>query len=104
MTDEQAFQNAGMRASPAGVSEPVSSQYNFVRSRQLEGTYPGEPQTGAWPITTLRVGCGWGAVREGDWPREMSAEMWPPVEPRGLDAKAKALRVHHYHRMRSAAE
>ena len=104
MMGQQAFQETVVRASPAAALEPVSPQYNFVRSRQLEGTYPGDAQTGAWLITVMRVACGWGAVREADWPRTMSGKTWPPVEPPGLDAKAKALRVQRYQRVRSAAE
>jgi hypothetical protein len=35
-------------------SEAVSSQYVFVRSRELEGTYPGDGAIGTWPITPFR--------------------------------------------------
>ena len=39
---------------PASVApEPISRRYGFVRSRQLEGTFPGDPKTGVWPITSL---------------------------------------------------
>ena len=37
-----------------------SVMYNFVRSRQLEGTFPGDPLTGVWPITSYRVSRGMG--------------------------------------------
>lgn len=104
MTDEQAHQDSDVRASPAGASERISSQYGFIRSRQLEGSYPGDAETGTWPITTMRVFCGWGAVTEADCPRTMSGKAWPPDEPAGLDTKAKALRCHHYQRIRSAHE
>ena len=32
--------------------------YGFVRSRQLEGTFPGDAKTGIWPITCWRIGYG----------------------------------------------
>jgi GNAT superfamily N-acetyltransferase len=104
MVEEQVVPDIGMRASPAAALERISSQYSFVRGRQLEGTYPGDAQTGTWLITAMRVFCGWGAVTEADCPRTMSGKTWPPPEPPGLDAKAKALRTHHYQRVRSAYE
>jgi GNAT superfamily N-acetyltransferase len=102
MADEQAFQDTGGDAQGVGASERLSPLYNIVRSYQLEGSYPGD--TGAWPVSGLRVGCGWGSVLEADWPWTTSREAWPPPEPAGLDAKAKALRTHHYQRIRSARE
>lgn len=104
MIDEQAFQDTRVRAWPAAAFEPLSSQYGFVRARQLEGTYPGDAETGVWLITSMRVQCGWGNVTEADCPRIMSGKTWPPVEPPGLDAKAKALRTPNYQRVRSASE
>jgi hypothetical protein len=71
------------------VSDFRPSQiYGFVRARQLEGTYPGDPQTGVWPITAARVHFGWGAPPEEMWPRN-HAFRWPPSEPSGLDIAAK---------------
>ena len=104
MADEQTFQDTRENARAVGASERLSSQYNFVRSRQLEGTYPGDAETGVWPITCNRVSFGWGSVTDGDCPRTMSREIWPPPEPPGLDAKAKTMRSHHYQRVRSASE
>lgn len=101
---EQPSHDTGVSTSPTGASEPVSSQYGFVRGRQLEGTYPGDAATGTWPITVMRVSFGWGAVTEADCPRTMSGKTWPPAEPPGLDTKAKALRTHNYQRIRSARE
>ena len=63
-----------------------SPQYVFMRGRQLEGMYPGEPKTGIWPVTALRVMKGRGVVREEEWPYDVS--VWPPVEPSGLDQLA----------------
>ena len=80
--------------------EPASVTYNYLRSRQLEGTFPGDQSTGAWPVSSMRISRGRGAVLESDWPQIPGAD-WPPVEPPGLDAKAKSLRCHHYQRIRS---
>jgi GNAT superfamily N-acetyltransferase len=63
-----------------------SKLYCFVRSRQLEGTYPGVPGTGTWVTTVNRVSRGYGMVEEGAWKQ---AAGWPPVEPVGLDELAK---------------
>lgn len=104
MTAAVAFGKTDLRDVQAGVLASLNSQYNFVRSRQLEGTYPGDPGTGVWPITCNRVSFGWGAVTYDDCPRTMSRETWPPPEPPGLDAKAKSLRSYHYQRIRSADE
>ncbi len=104
MTNEQALHDSGVRASPARDLEIISSQYSFLRSRQLEGTYPGDAETGVWQITAFRVSSGWGAVTEANCPRTMSGTTWPPAEPPGLDAKAKLLRTHHYQRVRSGNE
>jgi hypothetical protein len=77
--------------------------YIFIRSRQLESTYPGEPQLGVWPITSLRVRYGWGSVTLEDWPWEADTK-WPPDEPPGLDEVAKANRIQFYQRARNLAE
>ena len=45
-----------------------SLQYGFVRGRQLEGTFPGDRQTGVWPITGHRVSYGWGGRRKKTGP------------------------------------
>lgn len=74
----------------------VSKLYGFVRSRQLEGTYPGDPGTGVWITTANRVMRGWGIVAEHDWP----AQKWPPDEPPGLDLLAKKRRISAYQRVR----
>jgi GNAT superfamily N-acetyltransferase len=79
---------------------PFSSMYTDVRCRQLEGTFPGDPMQGVWPISAQRIGRGWGAVHECDWPSVHGAE-WPGVEPVGLDAKAKRFRTVRYQRVRS---
>src|ERR1700733_123521 len=80
----------------------MSPLYGFVRSRQLEGTYPGEPSTGIWPTTAMRVLRGWGAVRDKEWIYE--PDSWPPNEPPGLDKKAKNNRVLRYQRIHDALE
>ncbi len=84
-----------------GIVEPLklSVTYAFVRSRQLDGTYPGNDQTGVWMPTDLRIRAGWGKVFESDWPRSSLAN-WPPAEPPGLDVKAQKLRSLYYQRVR----
>jgi GNAT superfamily N-acetyltransferase len=81
-----------------------SRMYGFVRSRQLEGTFPGDPKEGVWVITALRLGRGWGNVPENEWPYWGVAENWPPSEPAGLDAKAKNYRILSYQRVRTSNE
>lgn len=79
-----------------------SARYNFVRGRQLEGTYPGHAATGIWPITAHRISRGWGFVTEEEWPHEDS--VWPPVEPPGLDQLAKKRPDFYYQRVRTLEE
>jgi hypothetical protein len=75
--------------------------YNFVRSRQLEGTFPGDRSTGTWPTTSLRVQLGWGSPPDNSWPYNGRASGWPPQEPPGLDALAEKNRIGSYRRVRS---
>lgn len=82
----------------------LSVTYNFVRARQLEGTFPGDASEGIWPITAQRVFRGWGAPEEQDWPCVTGVDQWPPPEPSGVDLKAKPNRSHHYQRVRSAID
>jgi GNAT superfamily N-acetyltransferase len=79
-----------------------SAQYTFIRGRQLEGTYPGDRYTGIWPITSNRVGRGWGYVPEEQWPYDTS--VWPPVEPLGLDQIAIKNPDFYYQRVRTLEE
>jgi GNAT superfamily N-acetyltransferase len=90
----------------AMMTAPVqfSQIYGFVRGRQLEGTYPGDPATGTWGSTRFRVGRGWGAVPESEWPYPKSTDPWPPTEPPGLDAKAKQYRILFYQRVTNSYE
>lgn len=80
-----------------------SAQYNYVRSRQLEGTFPGASTTGTWVVTSLRVRKGWGAPPEEAWPYD--GYRWPPeAEPPGIDRIAKARRIFAYGRARDITE
>jgi len=81
-----------------------SGKYGYIRARQLEGTYPRDPGVGVWGITAQRVMAGWGMVSEEDWPGRLSTDDWPPAEPPGIDAKAKANRIHHYQRVRTGKQ
>jgi GNAT superfamily N-acetyltransferase len=77
-----------------------SIRYGFVRARQLEGTFPGDKKTGAWPITGQRVDYGWGLPPEESWPYGGD---WPPIEPPGIDLLAKDHRWGPYRRVRTLA-
>ena len=80
-----------------------SRRYDFVRGRQLEGTYPGDPNEGTWPITHYRTRFGWGQVSENEWPYFRNNDFLDP-EPPGLDQSAKRRRAHHYQRIRNSSE
>jgi GNAT superfamily N-acetyltransferase len=77
--------------------------YNYVRSRQLEGTFPGSAETGTWIVTSMRVSKGWGMPPEGAWPYD--GRRWPPgPEPPGIDTVAKRHQLFAYGRVRSIDE
>jgi GNAT superfamily N-acetyltransferase len=78
-----------------------SLQYGFVRGRQLEGTFPGDKQTGVWPITGHRISYGWGQPPEEDWPYPLPDAVWPSIEPTGIDSVAKEYRFIPYKRVRT---
>lgn len=80
-----------------------SPLYGFVRSRQLEGTFPGDASMGVYGSTTFRVKRGWGNILESEWPHANSAT-WPPIEPPGLDVKAKQYRILRYQRVTNTHE
>jgi GNAT superfamily N-acetyltransferase len=82
----------------------MSRVYEFVRARQLEGTYPGSPQTGVWPISSMRVHYGWGCVPDEAWPFSAATSWQPLSEPDGIDALAKRRRASCYQRVRTVAE
>jgi hypothetical protein len=62
-----------------------STTYGFVRARQLDGTILEGPRVGTHIITSCRVRAGWGIVSERRWPRLRRGDMWPTIEPPGLD-------------------
>lgn len=76
-----------------------SRTYGFVRSRELEGTFPGPPNVGTWILTTQRVTKGWGHLPEEFWTYDPSR--WPPIEPPGVDEIAKKRRTRSYMRCRT---
>jgi death-on-curing protein len=82
----------------------LSGTYLYVRARQLEGTYPGNPEEGAWAVNSLRILAGCGVPLDEEWPRRPSLENWPPREPPGMDEKAKPNRIHRYQRVRTAEQ
>jgi GNAT superfamily N-acetyltransferase len=81
-----------------------SVQYGFVRGRQLEGTFPGDKQTGVWPITGHRISYGWGHPPEESWPYPLPDAVWPSIEPPGIDAVAKESRYFPYKRVRTIVD
>lgn len=81
-----------------------SRTYNYVRSRQLEGTFSSDPSIGAWIQSGLRICKGWGSPTESDWPYDGKAANWPPAEPANIDDAAKKRRVLAYQRVRSLDE
>jgi GNAT superfamily N-acetyltransferase len=78
-----------------------SVHYGFVRGRQLEGTFPGDRQSGVWPITAKRISYGWGMPPEENWPYSLPDAVWPLVEPIGIDVVAKEYRFVPYKRVRT---
>lgn len=81
-----------------------SRTYIIVRSRQLEGTFPGDAHTGAWCITALRINRGWGVPPESAWPYAGRAKAWPPMEPPNVDSLARPHRIWAYRRTRTLDE
>jgi GNAT superfamily N-acetyltransferase len=81
--------------------QPVSSIFLHVRGRQLEHTFPGDAETGIWPVTAVRILKGWGVPTESEWPYIASRADWPPIEPRGIDELAKKRRILDYQRVRN---
>lgn len=51
-----------MSAASQEQATVADNQDAWVRARQLEGTWPGDPMTGVWPITYYRVLRGWGQI------------------------------------------
>ena len=63
----------------------ISVRYGFIRARQLEGTYPGDPKEGIWGISANRVYFGWGMLDENEWPNcNADATDFLDQEPPGL--------------------
>jgi GNAT superfamily N-acetyltransferase len=77
--------------------------YPWIRSRLLEGTWPGGPDVGAWPTSGKRVHRAWGLVEQSEWSYGPD-DAWPPDEPPNLDQLAKKHRHNRYVRIRSAAD
>jgi GNAT superfamily N-acetyltransferase len=78
-----------------------SMRYGSVRARQLERTYPGDRQTGVWPISQRRISYGWGQPPEEYWPYPPPSAPWPSIEPAGIDSVAKDYRYFPYKRVRT---
>jgi len=93
-----------MKTNPFADNFEPSRMYIYVRSRQLEGTFPGNPIIGTWISTSMRVGKGWGVVEESLWPYDGAANHWPPCEPPEVDLQAKRNRVLAYQRISTVDE
>ncbi len=78
-------------------TEYSSPLYGYVRSLQLEGSYPRD--VGCFAITGQRVCAGWGLIPWSAWPHDANHRGWPPVEPPGLDGLALKARVPYYVRV-----
>lgn len=78
-----------------------SAKYSWVRSLELEGSFPRD--VGVWATSGARISAGWGLLREKDWPLPPDAT-WPFDVPAALDAKAKPYRVAAYQRVRTVDE
>lgn len=104
--------SAGSAAPPnvsdADIHEAFSRRpspiYSYVRSRQLEQSLLADRSVGVWGVTACRVLKGWGSVEERDWPYPQAGDPWPPVEPSGLDMRAKQHRTLGYYRARSVED
>lgn len=68
--------------------------WTWVRTRQLEGTYPGDPTTGVWPINYYRVRRGWGGFEQ--W---QGSPDWPPNDASQHDEMAKQEQIDSYSRV-----
>ncbi len=81
-----------------------STRYNYVRSRHLEDTLPGNQRVGTWMITYNRTQFGWGQVPEREYPNFVDVEEYFGPIPAEMDERAKPGRVHHYQRIRSSRD
>jgi GNAT superfamily N-acetyltransferase len=78
--------------------ERFNKIYTFVRSRIMEGTFPGTPQMGHSGITLLRVMRMYGLMPMQVWP--VDGRPWPPTLPDpATEEQAKPYRVRSYHRI-----
>jgi len=83
----------------------ISNKYGFIRSRQLEGTYPGPSWLGCWNISVKRVFFGWGAIPKEAWDfQDGTGGDFLSPEPPGLDQMAKSRRICRYLRVRTSRE
>lgn len=71
-----------------------ATPWNWVRTRQLEGTFPGDEKTGVWPINGNRILRGWGDLSV--WSDNQD---WPPEDASEHDHEAKESRIDSYSRV-----
>ena len=78
-----------------------SGTYNYMRGRQLEGTFSDDPSIGMWGISGCRIGRGWGCLSR---PLLPVPENWPPDDSPEFDRLAKPNRILLYQRIRDAKD
>lgn len=70
----------------------------------MEGTFHDTHEIGTWITTSMRISKGWGSLNEVLWPYDGEASHWPPIEPNGIDSKAKEHRILAYQRVSTVDE
>jgi GNAT superfamily N-acetyltransferase len=81
----------------------MSTNYFASRLPLIEG--PDELDSGAWPITWLRIAKGWGVLPAAFWPdQNVAHDATMPNEPPNADDIAKRFRLSHYQRLRNELE
>jgi len=81
-----------------------SIEHGFVLSRNLEGTYPGDPALGCWLTTSNRVMFGWGRIAQDQFPLVAKTFQFNDPLPGSSHELAKAGRINSYSRIRTARE
>jgi hypothetical protein len=86
------------------LDDPLSNQYSFSLSRQLEGTLDQGPGLGVWAVTDMRVQFGWGVPNRSAVGDLDLVRRWPPVIPPGVEEAGRKNRICTYRKIKSAAE
>src|SRR5438128_1824173 len=82
--------------------DPLAN-YIYFRALQLEGRFPNDE--GAWPITVLRLFCGWGLPpEEACTPLKLVIGQPFPEPQKFAPFFLKQHRLHYYQRIRSSGD